>query len=447
MAGPAYVGSATDSGTSVTSLAAAPHASTAVGDLMIACVALRSQQVTPPAGWAYIGKSAAPVGETLVQVLFWKLAELGDLGVSQTFTFGSASATLGLYSITGNDPAAPFDIVSLGAYYASIANGGSITATGVTTQSDECLLLAVASFFRGNTGFTPPGGMVEQTDFGIGSASGIRQSAATESGVAAGATGDKSFVITSVSGAATAAAILIAITSAAVVGTAPVLGAITTASAVGTSVTVDVPALTADGDLLLASFMLRTNLAYVLTEPSGWTRFGDIVASPSELDVYYRIASGEPADYTWSIDITCMVHASIARITNFDTTQPVHALRTNAGATSASLTVRSISSWRPNSLYFEFALLSNAGFASPTLTAPGNGETVDFNVQVFGALLVGEVVAGAHLAVAAPSETDAQVWISTRSQPWKTCALIIGPGPEAVVAAVIGRPFVQVFIW
>lgn len=64
------------------------------------------------------------------------------------------------------------------------------------------------------------------------------------------------------------------------------------------SVTVDVPAGTTDGDLLLA--WLSANDADTLTPPSGWSRrLIEPVGAGTSVWLYSRTATDEPASYTW----------------------------------------------------------------------------------------------------------------------------------------------------
>lgn len=71
---------------------------------------------------------------------------------------------------------------------------------------------------------------------------------------------------------------------------------------VATSVSIDVPTGTQNGDMMVAVF---GNGDAGGTEPtcSGWTRIGyveDTAGSDGMISMFYRVASGEPTDYTFS---------------------------------------------------------------------------------------------------------------------------------------------------
>ena len=73
-----------------------------------------------------------------------------------------------------------------------------------------------------------------------------------------------------------------------------------------TSVTVDVPANTFDGMLMVACILWRTGTANAITPPAGWTLHTDafddkdIAGLGQRIAIYYRTASSEPANYTWT---------------------------------------------------------------------------------------------------------------------------------------------------
>ena len=63
--------------------------------------------------------------------------------------------------------------------------------------------------------------------------------------------------------------------------------------------TVNVPASVVDGDLMVMSYSTRN---CTITAPAGWTWAASGDSSGGEVSaIYYRIASSEPANYTWTL--------------------------------------------------------------------------------------------------------------------------------------------------
>lgn len=72
-------------------------------------------------------------------------------------------------------------------------------------------------------------------------------------------------------------------------------------NASGGAVSPGKPAGTADGDLLIAHAYLESDTNTWATVPSGWTLAGSIANTGSfTLWVYWKVASGEPASWTWT---------------------------------------------------------------------------------------------------------------------------------------------------
>ena len=69
----------------------------------------------------------------------------------------------------------------------------------------------------------------------------------------------------------------------------------------GTTVVVSKPAGTIDGDVLVAMVSIRASSPSI-TPPSGWTLVGSVAGTSSGTvtGVWTRVASSEPASYTWT---------------------------------------------------------------------------------------------------------------------------------------------------
>lgn len=80
-------------------------------------------------------------------------------------------------------------------------------------------------------------------------------------------------------------------------GAAPTFVASYSDGANSSSHVLNVPTGTVDGDIMIAA--VGQAVTMTLTPPGGWTLIQSFTGGPS-LAVYYRIASSEPASYTWT---------------------------------------------------------------------------------------------------------------------------------------------------
>lgn len=94
----------------------------------------------------------------------------------------------------------------------------------------------------------------------------------------------------------------------------------------GTSITVGVPAGTADNDFLVCA--VKYPSSETLTAPGGWTlpangSYTDSGVSNTIMRVYYRLASSEPASYNWTIGAAGRFGGSCYSFrSDFNTTTP-----------------------------------------------------------------------------------------------------------------------------
>jgi len=80
-------------------------------------------------------------------------------------------------------------------------------------------------------------------------------------------------------------------------GAAPTFVGATSAGGYSTSVTCAVPGDVIDGDIMIAAFDVYVS-GRTVTQPDGW----DVVLTEALITVYSRVASSEPANYTWLRD-------------------------------------------------------------------------------------------------------------------------------------------------
>lgn len=162
---------------------------TAEGDLLVALISLTASTITHPTGWTEVRVDDG-YGSTDKVRIAYKVAG-GSEPASYQWDDGGASGTPkwvgAIYRITGHDPDVPIDVHS----GQRLTSGTAVTAPGVTTTVDDCLLLfhGYVGFTSGDRTFTPPGGMTEDYDRSVSTF--IAATGAQEDLGAAGATGDR----------------------------------------------------------------------------------------------------------------------------------------------------------------------------------------------------------------------------------------------------------------
>jgi hypothetical protein len=72
-----------------------------------------------------------------------------------------------------------------------------------------------------------------------------------------------------------------------------------TSNNAGTTVVIPVPTGTQDGDMMIAAVTFASGAS--ITVPSGWTLINSHTTFSRATLTYYRVASSEPASYTWTI--------------------------------------------------------------------------------------------------------------------------------------------------
>ncbi|HZR02677.1 MAG TPA: LamG domain-containing protein [Burkholderiales bacterium] len=110
------------------------------------------------------------------------------------------------------------------------------------------------------------------------------------------------------------------------------------------SVTINVPAGTKAGDLLLAAVAARN--AATVTAPAGWTAVAALnTTSGTTLRqvVYYRVATGtEPASYTFTLSSSVRTAGLIVAYRGVDTANPIDVSAGQANASASTITAPSI---------------------------------------------------------------------------------------------------------
>jgi hypothetical protein len=93
-----------------------------------------------------------------------------------------------------------------------------------------------------------------------------------------------------------------------------------------TSLTVNVPAGVQNGDFMIATLSVRTvgSGALMGTPAAGWTALRPMMDGGwTRVYMYTRVASSEPANYTWTFNIKTVAAAGIVAYSGVDTSDPV----------------------------------------------------------------------------------------------------------------------------
>lgn len=154
----------------------------------------------------------------------------------------------------------------------------------------------------------------------------------------------------------------------------------TTGSGSANSLTISVPSGTADGDLLIAT--LTRPGTNVPTPPSGWTQVNTAAYSTAvSLYVWYRIASSEPASYSWSWSGFTAASGSMLRITGAHATAPCYVTSTRAATTSTSHQADQVDATETETLLLGF--YGNGANGSAYTAPSGMTEVIDVAASIF----------------------------------------------------------------
>lgn len=291
------------------------------------------------------------------------VSDPGDHVFAQILTYRGAVTT-------GN----PWDVTGGGVK--SVA-GTSLTVTGVTTTEPNTLIVQAAT--RDNdangAGFSAQtnanlSGLTERTDDGTNAGNGGGFAVWDGRLANAGSTGSTTATVTS-----------------------SVNAFLTIALRSNAFLTVNVPAGTLDGDVMIASIAWRpctsgggSPCTSTVSPPSGWTVVNTMTqtaggATGQSMVVYRRVASAEPASYTWFFGGTPVHAGAVGGIVSFagvDTTNPVVASLGQATASSTTHVANQIDTTGvPNAMLVSSFSANSANVWSAVTAAAAMTERVD----------------------------------------------------------------------
>jgi len=192
-----------------------------------------------------------------------------------------------------------------------------------------------------------------------------------------------------------------------------------TADSFVTTLTVNRPAGTLVGDVMIAAIAVRPSTA-TITAPAGWTlirRTNQAATNSLAQATYWRlVGAGEPASYTWTLSNTHTGAAGgIIALYGVNGAAPVDVENGQVTASGLTVAAPTVTTTRQ----YDMVVTSHALTSSTTFTPPGGmTEAVDIASEAGGALgitlemnYVGQAAAGASGAKTATAAGDADVGV------------------------------------
>jgi 1,2-diacylglycerol 3-beta-glucosyltransferase len=319
------------------------HGAVATGDVLLFVCTFRGGTGTTitsvPSGWNLVGARVDSTTAISLVVYSHVVTDGATEPASNVWGLSASVKLLAYYmNFSGVDNTNPIDV---DAGQAS-PSGTSHTALGVTTTVANDVLLTFHSTANCVT-WTPPAGMTEVLD-STGCTNGATSNVDIEinqlSLGAAGATGDKIATNDSAAVAVTKTIALRKNTAAAtcdltVMVMRPVQyrASSSNVAADSTSMVINVPAGVVNGDVMVAVVAWRFQSGLTVSGPAGWTLLntgGN--GACCTVNEYTRVASNEPASYTWTSSAATGITGGISAYTNVDTVTLVDVQGGNASS-------------------------------------------------------------------------------------------------------------------
>jgi len=146
------------------------------------------------------------------------------------------------------------------------------------------------------------------------------------------------------------------------------------------TLTINVPAGTLGGDLMVAGIAIRPTSA-TITAPAGWTlqrRQNNTNPNDSSLAIYYRVAgTSEPASYVWTFSASTGSAGGISSYSGVNTTSPINveAPATTGATSTTSFTAPSVTTTVANTM-----VVTHHQYTSSDRFTPSAGMTEAFDV-------------------------------------------------------------------
>jgi hypothetical protein len=369
---------------------------TTTNDVLIAVITVsRYGSISTPSGWTLLADVRRP-GSTW-SLVYYRVAG-GSEPASYTWTVDDVDEGVAAIISTyrGVDTASPINASD----FRSNTYGADMIAPSITTTVSNTHLVFIGGIetaYSTSLTSTPPSGYTERGDVASsGSGSDARQVAylADAAFYGSGATGE--------------------ITATMAENWEPIAGLIALRPAnSNTSVTLNVPSGVSNGHVMLATAVYANG---TLTVPSGWT----LVTSQGGFGVYRRVASGEPASYTWSLNTTDSLATACIAYSNVDTANPVDVSGSQSNGSSTSMTAPTVTTTIATD---RLVFLGGAIGGSTTATAPGSmteradAGTGNANIYIADRALSSAGATGTYTATLAASRANIGALVALRPNP------------------------------
>lgn len=151
-----------------------------------------------------------------------------------------------------------------------------------------------------------------------------------------------------------------------------------TAYSNATNWTINKPANVADGDLLLAAFSMTNALYLFSIVPTGWQLLEVFNYSTYQLRIYWKVASGEGASWTWVNSSNASGGAQVHAFYNTDPVNPIVVTRGQAQTWSTS-TAPSVSPAINDTMLVTLFASRSTNFAASTPAGMTERSDVNYN--------------------------------------------------------------------
>jgi Protein of unknown function (DUF1565) len=399
-------------------------AGTQRGDVLVALVVVRTagNVITPPEGWNLVLRQDS--SSSISTASYVHVAGSSE-PASYSWSFETAGqASGGIASYIGVDSSTPVD-ASHAQYNRSSSN---VDNSGVTTTTANDMLVYAVGITTATT-VNVPAGFSQQWQTTSSSSTTSEMSQQTYSSI--GATG--TIHGTQNGGSRSNITHLIALKPAEVAITAtptptppptptptpirstptpqPGGGSIALRAAAssnndtgGSTLTIDLPAGTQRGDVLVALVVVRT-AGNTITAPAGWKLVlrQDSAASISTASYVKVAGSSEPASYTWSFGTAGQASGGIASYIGVDTTTPVDAAHAQYNRLSSNVNNSGVTTTTANDMLVYAVGITTAttvnvpaGFSQQWQTTSSSSTTSEMSQQTYSSIGATGTIHGTH---------------------------------------------------
>jgi hypothetical protein len=333
-------------------------AGTAVNDVLICVVESRDNVAHTMTGWTQLNTGTSGAGHRAS--LFWRRATGGD-PTTVTHTAGGGIGAR-IIAFRGVSTTTAFDVANS---FTVSASDDDVEAAAITTVTANTMLVFTQHMAESYSGVGTPTGSSPWThaflteydpsggtnDLTISAHYGLRAATGSQPALQVG--------FTPTGGNA-------GVSHGAQLALRP--------AGTATALTINVPAGTTTGDVMVAAIALKTS-SITITPPAGWTslnRVNQAAGDPNAQELFYRVATGsEPASYTWNF--SAAVFGAVGGVVSYrgvDTSSPIDVYGGNVTASATTHTATGVTTTTSNAM-----VVTAHSFASAETWTPPAGMT------------------------------------------------------------------------